>query len=189
MTIEQLGKTRFLIALCSQDMKDFSLNFDTMSLWDDHSRKVLSRLLHLASNKTGISIKENSVLVEAVPYDLGCVLLVSLIDKVSKRKVYKVKKSRGIPCVLFDTVTELLRCAEVFYRQEISLHTNSLWLFDGKYFLLLEYPFLSDRAKAILGEFGKVYLLSRTAIAAVKERGKVICKDDAISTIGQRISG
>ena len=185
MTIEQLGKTKLLISLCSQDMKDFSLRFDTMSLWDDHSRKVLWRLLHLASSKTGIPMDESCVLVEAVPFDSGCVLLVSLIDKGDRRKTYRAVKPKGRPCVMFCTSTELLSCAEMVYRQEMPLHKNSLWLFEDRYYLLFDYPCISQKAKGLLGEFGKVFLANDRKVATLKEAGKALCEGDAMNTVGR----
>lgn len=187
MTIEQIDNTKLLISLCSQDMRDFSLNFDTMSLWDDHSRKVLSRLLHLAGNKTGMTIDKRSVLVEAVPYDFGCILLVSLLEKSVKRKVYKVKKLEGKPCVRFSSVTDLMDCAKVLQRQGVALHRNSLWLYEGEYYLMSDYPYISDRARGILTEFGTLLRMRDTGIASVKEKGKVLCEGDAMNIIGLRI--
>ena len=48
MTFELIGKTRVLISLCAQDMKDYSLEFDTMSLSDPKCKKAISSILSIA---------------------------------------------------------------------------------------------------------------------------------------------
>lgn len=57
MTIEQIDSNRILIALCDDDMKSFSLEFESMTLSDPHVKEMIQRLLKFASNETGISVK------------------------------------------------------------------------------------------------------------------------------------
>ena len=68
MTIEQIDSNRILIALCDDDMKSFSLEFESMTLSDPHVKEMIQRLLKFASNETGISVKNKKMLIEAIPY-------------------------------------------------------------------------------------------------------------------------
>ena len=63
MTIEQIDSNRILIALCDDDMKSFSLEFESMTLSDPHVKEMIQRLLKFASNETGISVKNKKMLI------------------------------------------------------------------------------------------------------------------------------
>ena len=85
MTIEQIDSNRILIALCDDDMKSFSLEFESMTLSDPHVKEMIQRLLKFASNETGISVKNKKMLIEAIPYINGCLFLITLSQKTHKR--------------------------------------------------------------------------------------------------------
>lgn len=51
MTIDKIKSNKILITLCDEDMRDFSLDYDTLSLYDNHSRKILMRILQIACLK------------------------------------------------------------------------------------------------------------------------------------------
>ena len=59
MTIDKIKSNKILITLCDEEMRDFSLDYDTLSLYDSHSRKILMRILQIACFKTDIEIKDN----------------------------------------------------------------------------------------------------------------------------------
>ena len=63
MTIEQIDSNRILIALCDDDMKSFSLEFESMTLSNPHVKEMIQRLLKFASNETGISVKNKKMLI------------------------------------------------------------------------------------------------------------------------------
>ena len=107
MTIEQIDPGKVMIVLGSNDMKDFSLEYNTLSFKDPHSRKILSRLLTLACSKTGMSIDNKKMLVEALPHKSGCLILLTLKPK-TKRRVYRVKKPDRILCAVFPDVESLI---------------------------------------------------------------------------------
>ena len=90
MNIEQIDDSRVLITLCDEDMKSYSVSFDTMSLSDEHTKKVLKQLMYYASDKTGISFEKKHILIEALKYEHGCILLFTVSEK-GKRKIYKIK--------------------------------------------------------------------------------------------------
>ena len=61
MTIEQLDSCRVLIVLKAEDMRDFSLEYNTLSFSDAHARRILSRLLTLACSKTGMDVTNKKI--------------------------------------------------------------------------------------------------------------------------------
>ncbi len=99
MTIEQIDTGKVMIVLGSSDMKDFSLEYKTLSFSDPHSRKILSRLLTLACTKTGLSIENKKMLVEALPHKSGCLILLTLKPKT--RSGFTGSRSPKNACVVF----------------------------------------------------------------------------------------
>lgn len=187
MTIEQLDATKVLISLCSEDMEDYSLSFDTLSFYNDSSRRVLMRLLRLACNKTGMPFVSKTVLVEALPHQSGCLLLVTLMDKQRKPKTYRVKRIKEHPCYRFENAEELISGIESLKGRDLLLHRNSLWLMDGRYYLIFDYPVVPRRARSILCEYSRERSITEVKAARIRECGKLLCGVNAVEMIGRRI--
>lgn len=187
MHIERLDKAKIIISLCSQDMQDFCLNFEKLSFHDERSKTVMMRLLKLASVKTGIHMSGRTVVVEALPFQGGCMLLVTLLDKESARKVYRVKRLKECPAVVFSEAENLLSAAEAVYVRGACMHLNSLWMADGKYYLLMDYPYMSPMLKGILTEFGRYLPLGEAEVSRIKERGQLLVSSDALRIIGSKV--
>ena len=187
MTIEQLDAHKVLISLCNEDMENFSLRFNNLSFCDEHSRKVLTRLTQLACVKTGLQLNKSAVLMEALPHQSGCLLLLTVLEK-SARRVYKVKRYKSFPCFVFDSVEELLSCAESIGELEIPLHRNSLWLFEGRYYLIFDYPVLHKASKGVLCEYGIEAERTAVSLSRIKEWGKLLYKDKAMEHIYKAIA-
>ena len=167
MTIEQIDPGKVMIVLGSNDMKDFSLEYSTLSFKDPHSRKILSRLLTLACSKTGMSIDNKKMLVEALPHRSGCLILLTLKPK-TKRRIYRVKKNDKCLCCIFTDVERLIG-ASVALKNRLS--ENKIYYYNDKYYLLVEdnialYPL------ALLEEFSDCYVCSKIAAAKVSEAGR-----------------
>ena len=167
MTIEQIDRSKVMIVLGSNDMKDFSLEYNTLSFSDPHSRKILSRLLTLACSKTGMSIDNKKMLVEALPHKSGCLIVLTLKPK-TKRRVYRVKKPDKCLCCIFGGVDGLINSAVAL---KGSLPDNRVYFFNNKYYLLIEGN-TSLYTLARLEEFSDCYMCSKTAAARVAEAGK-----------------
>lgn len=169
MTIEQIDPSKVMIVLGNNDMKDFSLEYNTLSFSDPHSRKILSRLLTLACSKTGISIDNKKMLVEALPHKSGCLILLTLKPK-TKRRAYRIKKADRYLCCIFPDVERLIT-ASVALKDK--LPENIVFYFDDKYYLLIEKN-IALHALAALEEFSQCYMCSKIAAAKVKEAGREI---------------
>lgn len=186
MTIEQLDTSKVLISLCDEDMRDYKLQFNGMSFCSEHSKRVLLRLLQLACMRAGINYRSKTVLMEALPHQSGCLILVTMLES-KKRKTYKVRRIKEQPCFVFESAEELLCSAEDIYRQEMKLYSNSLWLCEGKYQLVFDYPLLQDRVRRILGEYAEEHRITRVGVSRIKERGKLLWDHNALETIGEKI--
>lgn len=182
MTVNNLGENRVLIILCEKDMKDFSLDFDRLSIDDGHSRKILLRIMNLACRKSGIETRGRSVKIEALSLEGECYLLVTVEEK--HRRTYKIKKSADCICYLLGESGNFLDTIEKLYRQNVCCNRNSAYVYGGKYYLIFDYPSIPKKIKIILSEYGQKKD-GRLISARIKENGNLICKHNAILQIGR----
>ncbi len=171
MTIEQIDSGRVMILLGCEDMKDFSLKYDTLGFKDPHSRRILSRLLKLACNKTGMNVINKRMFVEALPHKSGCLILLTLTEKTSRR-VYRIKKSDKSYCCVFDNAEDLIRASIALKR--FSDTKGVVYLEDGKYYLIIDTMPLSLYLMSALEEFSQAYVCSKPAAARIMENGREI---------------
>ena len=159
MKINRLDEKRVLVVLGGSDMRDFALDFGVMSMSDAHSRKILLRLTRLACLRSGIDTRGKRLNVEAIMLGDGCYLLVTVKNKPRR---YRLKRGgrRGFNCV-----------------------KNSACEWNGKYYLIFEYPALPKALAGILSEFGEKRG-GALLCARVRERGKVLCARSALTAIG-----
>ena len=187
MTIEQIDSNRILIALCDDDMKSFSLEFESMTLSDPHVKEMIQRLLKFASNETGISVKNKKMLIEAIPYINGCLFLITLSQKTHKRKIYKIKNPR--PTIIeFIEIEDMLRCISIVYKTKIQYIHSDLYKYGSRYFLIIK-PVrgISHRLEAFLYEYGEKISGGNLTVSKLREYGKIIAKDTAIEKIGKAL--
>ncbi len=188
MTIEQLDERKVLISLCSEDMKSFELEFENMSFYSEHSKRVLLRLLQLACMKAGISAKSKSVLMEALPHKSGCLLLVTMLEEKGP-KTYKVKRVTSQVCFVFESAEAMLSTAQELSRSELKLRSNSLWLLEGRYYLIFDYPRVHRGISEIAGYYGVECRCTGIQISRIKESGELLHKGNALEYIGRKIYG
>lgn len=183
MTIEQIDGSKVLILLGSQDMKDFSLEYKTLSFTDPHSRRILLRLLTLACTKTGVNIENKKMIVEALPHPNGCLILLTLTPK-NKRKIYKIKRSPKNLCCIFKDSEALIQ-ASVALSRKSALPENSVYLYKDKYCLIVADKPVSLSALAMLEEFSESFVCSGVVCARIRENGKEISSQNAMENIGK----
>lgn len=186
MTITQLSDCRVLLSLCCDDMKSFQLSFDNIGFSDPHSKKILSRLLSLACTKTGLSTKNKTVLVEALENADGCIILISLSEK-EKRKKYRIKHISEYPCYCFENSENLLCAIEKLYHSCAFFYNNSVYFHSGKYYLVFDYPVVSDKARKILLEYCNKVKGTKLFISRLNEYAKKLSGGNAIDHIGSAL--
>ncbi len=186
MTIEPLDSGKVLISLCAKDMKDYKIDLNCMSLYDEHSNKVLQRLLRLACSKAGLSMGDKVALMEAVPWDGGCLILVTLCHK-KKPKTYKVKRVEEYPCFMFQSIEDFFSVSEKILGRGFAVRNNSLWEYKCRLYLVWNYPVISSELKGILTEYATMLKCNKVTYSRIKEQGRLLCEDNAIEKIGRSI--
>ena len=184
MTIKQLNSTKVLITLKREDMRDFELSFDKISLKDEHSKKILTRLLQLACLNTGMQFNGNRFFIEALPNDMGCLLLISVVEG-KKRKIYKIKKYTTHLCYRFDNATDMMNAISALYEIKGCYYSNSMYMQNDKYYLIFEYPNISNRLKILLSEYASIISADDIFISRLNEYSKLISKNNAIKELGK----
>lgn len=184
MTVEKLSENRALIILCSQDIRDFSLSFDTLGLNDIHSRRILLRIMRLACQKTGLEINGKNVQLEAIEIGDDCYILITA-DKILHKR-YKIKGSVPSVCYKIGNSSNFLEVIEKLYRQNIYCNKNSAYLYNDNYYLIFDYCNVPKQTKRILSEYC-AKKGSKIESARVKENGKKICDNNAVYQIGKHL--
>ena len=187
MTIKKLNSTKVLITLKREDMRDFELSFDKISLKDEHSKKILTRLLKLACLNTGMQFNGNRFFIEALPNDMGCLLLISVVEG-KKRKIYRIKKYTTRLCYRFDSATDMMNAISALYEMKGYYYSNSMYMQNDKYYLVFEYPNISNRLKILLSEYASKISADDIFISRLNEYSKVISKNNAIKELGKFFS-
>ena len=195
MTIDKIKSNKILITLCDEDMRDFSLDYDTLSLYDSHSGKILMRILQIACFKTDIDItytilengldieiKDKRIVVEALPTVDGCMLLLTVEDK--KRKKYRLQNGKKCSCYDVGNSKNFLDVIQLLYKQNVCCNKNSAYEKDGVYYLIFDYPAVPKRFKRILHEYG-VRCGDNIFAANLRENAQEICRSNAIAVIGK----
>ena len=182
MTVDKLGENRVLIVLCGKDMKDFSLDFDKLSLNDIHCRKILLRIMQIACRKSGIEMQGRSISIEALSLDGGCYLLVTVNEK--HRHTYRVKKTENCICYYLGKSDNFLDTIEKLYKQNVYCNKNSAYEYNSEYYLIFDYPSIPKKLKRVLSEYGRKDGGNITA-SKIKENGRLVCKHNAITQIGR----
>lgn len=185
MTVDKLSDNRVLIVLCRQDMEDYRLDLETLSLSDAHSRKILMRIMHTACFKSGIEVSGKSVRLEAIGLDESCYILVT-VGSLRRMKTYKLKNPRGCRCYSLGGSENFLNTMEMLYRQNVCCNKNSAYVLGNEYYLIFDYPSIPRRLGRILSEFAGEKG-GRTFAARVKENGKELCANNAIAQIGKHL--
>lgn len=183
MTIEQIDGSKVLIILGSKDMQNFSLEYDTLTFQDPHSKKILRRLLSLACTKAELSVQNKKMVVEALPHNSGCLILLTLKPKV-KRKIYTIKKLPQDICCTFETTENLFSFARAFSKN-IILPKSSLYYYGDNYCVIMEDINHSKSFVFKTREFCDKYISSKIYSAKVKEYGEQIIAHNAIKKINE----
>ncbi len=137
MTVEQIDGNRLIIALCDEDMKSLHLDYQSLDIKDDHSGKVLKQLLLLAELETGINIRNKKITVEALSFENGCILLVTVAVKPKlSGHHYTVRTQPHIFIAEFREIDDLFGCMEQLKNKNMYIPHSELYLYNNKYYLI-----------------------------------------------------
>ena len=188
MNIEQIDDSRVLITLCDEEMKSYSVSFESLSLSDNNTRTVLKKLMYYASDRTGINFEKKHILIEALKYDHGCLLLFTLSKKSSEKKTYKIKYYNDSYIFTFEDTETLLSCIQALYLMNDSRFASSLYSGKNRYYLVINSPAaLKPKYICTISEFCTHQFRGSIRTAVLREHTKPVSEKNAVEVIGKAI--
>lgn len=197
MILELVDESRLLIILSPEDMEDYQLTFDSLDWQNGHSRSVIKEFLRMACRQKGFCPGDSRLLIEAVPDEEGCVLLVTMLPaEKAKRRVYRIKENHPIltPFLFrFDQAENLLAAVDRVYRQfylpKKASCGSRLYLLNRAYYLIIYGgKKLPCPVEILLTEYGSYIGKGQQAAAQILEHGKLLAGEDAVTTIGLQLA-
>lgn len=178
-----------MIALTNEDMSVLDIKFDRLNWKDEYSQKIIKRLLSKAEAEINSAIEDNEIMIESIPHDNGCFVLITLVSgKLDGRKIYKVKEKEKLYVFEFMTLDDFLDAIKFLKRKNSIELKNTLVLFDNKYYLIVySKGVLSFDIQSILTEFSKFLNNSFVLAARIIELGNILVKDNAINIVGRKL--
>ena len=176
MILELVDESRLLIILSPEDMEDYQLTFDSLDWQNGHSRSVIKEFLRIACRQKGFCPGDSRLLIEAVPDEEGCVLLVTMLpEEKAKRKVYRIKENQ-------PSLTPFL------FPQKAAC-SSRLYLLNRAYYLIMYGgKRLPCPVEILLTEYGSYVGKGQQAAAQVLEHGKLLAGEDAVTTVGLQLA-
>lgn len=190
MNIELLDEKRVLIDLCVEDMQLLSLEYKNFSMQSEVNRKIINNLVRIAKIKTGFQTnKSTTVFVEAMPYQGGCFILITLKEgSKAKGKKYKVIRKLHKRVFMFNSCEEMLCAVEKLYPYKEQIIKSTIAVKNNIYYLLVTTPNKSiTMAEIILSEFSNGGISGGIQIAHILEHGNIIAENNAIEKIGSAL--
>ncbi len=184
MKIEQLDEKRILISLCDEEMQLYSVSFEELEPGETNSEVLLRELLLQAAEQTGIIIKNKHIMIEAMKFERGCLLLVTVSEKTGKRS-FRVGHSTGYSRVLvFENAEALLGCICALSSMKDFRCSSALLGYKSRYYLVLRssYPFEQGVINTA-HEFDAAVREGRSYISSLYEHAEIIVPDHAVETI------
>ena len=186
--IEQIDGKRILISLGEKDLEKLSVKFEELSLEETRSRTVINELLMYASESTGVSFKNKRIIIEALKYQHGCLLLLTVKEKFDRSKRYRVKYNDEPYIFIFNDTESFLCCIKELYRFSDNNHSTTAVLYKNKYYLIISSALpLGNKYKHIINEFSLEKHKGTVYRDSLYEYGKILADNNAVDIIGRTL--
>ena len=187
LILEKIDETRLLIGLTGEDMDLLDLTFSQLNWKDDYSREVIWKLLSRAKKEIGFMTDDKQLMIEAIPQQDGCFVLITLLAKLNKeRKIFKIKENKRPYVFSFKSSENLIRAIERLYDNECKFVRSTVLEYNKKYYIIIYIQgSMSAKLQAIVSEYGELVGKDFIVAAQVSEQGKIIAKNNAIEKIGK----
>ena len=185
MNIEKIDTRRIIISLCEKDMQDYAVTFESLNLSEKHSKTVLADIMERASETTGIDLKNKKIIIEALRYDTGCLLLLTVARK---RKTYHVRYGTESFTFRFPSAEAFLSCIKALYDIQKDRFFSSAYLYDNNYYLVIKTSSrLKDKYINTIAEFSAGCAKGNIFHAFLSEHAKPLHLSNAVRHIGKNL--
>lgn len=163
MQFKIIDNERLSIYLTSDELESCSINAELLK-----QPERLKELLFKAGEKSGFSVSGSALEVEIIPILDGDLL-------VSVKKVDEISCSH-VEIAYFDDSEALISVCGLLCPFYIGV--SDLYLYNGKFYLVLKTDEADDEVLGILSEFGNISETLRETV--LKEHGKLICEQKCV---------
>ena len=187
LILEKIDETRLLIGLTGEDMDLLDLTFNQLNWKDDYSREVIWKLLSRAKKEIGFMTDDKQLMIEAIPQQDGCFVLITLLAKLNReRKIFKIKENKKPYVFSFKSSENLIRAIERLYENESKFIRSTVLEYNEKYYIILYIQgSMSTKLQAVVSEYGELIGKDFIVAAQISEQGRLIVKNNAIEKIGR----
>ena len=182
MNIERIDTARILVLLGEKDLEEYEITFESLTFSEMHSKEVLTDIIRSASEKAGIDFRNKKIVIEALKYDKGCMLLLTLSGR---RKIYRVRYYSKTYIFQFNSAESFLSCIKAVYRLNGDKFISSAFLYDNRYYLVINtLSGLGENYINTFGEFCTGTKRGEVYSAFLREHGKPLKLHNAVQSIG-----
>lgn len=187
MTIEQLSGVRIIITMSQQDMGTFALEYENIIYEDKTFQKVLRRLLALAKERLDISLKNKTLLVEAMSRHGGCILLITLLPRrAHSGRRYRLKQDGEMMVFSFKKCDDMIDCLTQLYKNDLRFIKGEVFQSADSYDFIVSTGYsCTDRALGILSEYSTASSDNEIQIAHIREHSKLILSGFPVMKMGR----
>ncbi len=175
MERERLGNGRYRVFLSDEELQDWGLSFERLSMRSPCTRALLSAILVAASE--GEPLCADGMTAEVFPVEGGCFLLFS------GESAAETLHAEGLPlCASFSEIDEL--CSFCGALMPLPFSASRLYTYDARWWLVL-YPQPESIAQvaALLSEWECEGKHGETAAAFLEEHGTLLCGENALERV------
>ena len=176
MERERLGNGRYRVFLSDEELQDWGLSFERLSVRSPCTRALLSALLVAASE--GEPLSAEGMTAEVFPVEGGCFLLFSGEDG------EPASEDRTPLCAAFSDVNALFSFCKA--AKDVAAVSSSLMTYDDRPWLLLT-PGGDQAARtaALLSEWDCFVTCGQAAAAFLAEHGTLVFCGDALERLNE----
>lgn len=165
MIFEALGDSVVLVELSDEEMKKYSITYDTLSCTDSGTKSAVREILEQA--RTLASCGGEKVTVEALPAENGgCFFIFTFAGK---KKRYRIKNASEHIFLETESLDAVLDLANADKRRVGEKKTCKIFRLENKYYLVLNA--LHNMKIPVLEEFGTVRRGDDVHLSRIKEHG------------------
>ncbi len=194
MELIVINENKLKITLSESDMKQYSLDCNTIDYDNTETRKAFWNILDEVKHKTGFDAASQKIFIQLYPSkEGGCEMYVTKLGERHKKddseqelyKLHPLHKRRA--AYSFTSVDDIIsvcrRLAEIGFSDKSSAWRSHI---DDKYFLILEEPeenaYLPLTESSFIFEYGKSENLKHTLLF-LHEQADCISDGDAVETL------
>lgn len=177
------------VFLSENDMRELSLEYETMDYNNDQTKRAVKTILHTVNTVLSLDLNSSKLFIEAFPGEDGensCILYISMLEK------YKgsARRELSTPIVFsLNSIDALSALSKRIFKQYSHLVLkSSLYLMDKKYMLMIyTYSRLDKKLTALASEYAVIYGRGKIADSFIREHANELIGSNALEKVVENL--